>query len=115
MTVIKGIVDRATSPAVLSNFQGLLNAVSDSFVTNMDYDQILKLVRMQQKSSQDWNITTYAVTGGDGDPTQYTYTCGYAWVMWPDYESVNTAKELIRQVLDGEVPVVPEEDPVENY
>ena len=115
MTVIEGIVDRATSPAVLSNFQGLLNAVSDSFVTNMDYDQILKLVRMQQKSSQDWNITTYAVTGGDGDPTQYTYTCGYAWVMWPDYESVNTAKELIRQVLDGEVPVVPEEDPVENY
>jgi len=107
MTVIKGIAAKATSAAVLSHFQDVLGAVSNAFITNIDYDQILTLIKQEQKSNADWHFTTYAVTQGAGDTTQYTYTYGYAWVMWPDYDSVETAKELIRQVLDGEVPTPP--------
>jgi len=113
MEVIKGIVDKATSAAVLANYQSFLNAVSDSFITNINYDEVLKLVKLQQKSGQDWNITTYAVSGSGEDPMQDTYTAGVAWVMWPDYDTVYTAKELIRQVMDGEVPVVPGADEYE--
>ena len=112
MTVIKGIVEKASSSAVLGNFQGFLKAVSDSFITNLSYEEMTKLAKLYQKSGDDWNITTYSVGMGYGDTTQYTYTYGYAWVMPPDYDTVNTAKELIRQVMDGEIPVVPEEDDV---
>ena len=109
MTVIEAIVDKATSAAVLSNFQGFLKSISDSFITNLSYKDMSSLLKLYQKGG-DWNITTYSVTQGYGDTTQYTYTYGYAWVMWPDYDSVNTAKELIRQVMDGEVPTPPVED-----
>jgi hypothetical protein len=50
---------------------------------------------------------------GSGDTTQYTYTYGWAWVMWPDYDTVDIAKELIRQVMDGEIPTPPETE--EDY
>ena len=112
MAVIKGIVEKASSSAVLGNFQGFLKAVSDSFITNLSYEEMTKLAKLYQKSGDDWNITTYSVGMGYGDTTQDTYTYGYAWVMPPDYDTVNTAKELIRQVMDGEIPVVPEEDDV---
>lgn len=31
------------------------------------------------------------------------------WVMWPDYDTVNVAKDLIAQVMAGQTPVVPED------
>lgn len=107
MAVIKAIVDKATSPAVLANYQDLLSAVSDAFVTNISYQQISSLVKMQLKDKTGWNVTTYAVSGG-GD-TCYTYSAGEAWVMWPDDAMINTAKDLIHQVMDGQTPVVPED------
>ncbi len=107
MAVIKAIVNRGTSTAVVSNLQGFLKAVSNAFVTNISYNDMSKLAKLYQKGGS-WNITTYSVGMGDGDTTQYTYTYGWAWVMWPDYDSVNVAKELIRQVVDGEIPTPPE-------
>lgn len=108
MTVIRAIVDRVTSPAILSNYQSFLKAVSKCVVTNFTYGDVTQLAKMQQKNGSSWNITTYAVGMGSGDTNQYTYTYGYAWVMPPDYDTVNIAKELIQAVMNGEVPVVPE-------
>jgi LCP family protein required for cell wall assembly len=113
MEVISGIVDRATSTAVLSNLQGFLKAVQNAFITNLSYSDMSKLAKQYQKAGGDWNITTYSVGMGDGDTTQYTYTYGWAWVMWPDYDTVDIAKELIRQVMDGEIPTPPETE--EDY
>lgn len=110
MAVIKAIVERGTSSAVLSNYQGFLKAVSNCFITNISYQDITKLAKVYQSGGGSWNVTTYSVGMGYGDTNQYTYTYGYAWVMPPDYETVDTAKALIRQVLDGEIPVVPQED-----
>ncbi len=106
MTVIKGIVKKASSKAVLSNYKNLLNAVSDAFITSFSYDDISSLVQMQLKKSPDWNITSYAVSGPCS--MEYTYSAGNASVMQPNEEMVNTARQLINQVLNGEVPTVPE-------
>ncbi len=108
MEVIRSIVSKVTSPSVLANYQELLQAVSDSFVTNIDYDQITSLAQMQQRDNRSWHVTTYAVGMGEGSTYQQTYSAGIAWVMPPDYNMVNIAKDLIRQVMDGEVPVIPE-------
>lgn len=108
MEVIRGIVDKVTSPSILSNYQNLLKAVSDSFVTNIDYNQITSLVQMQQRDNRGWHITTYAVGMGDGNTYQSTYSAGVAWVMPPDYNTVNVAKDLIRQVMEGQTPVIPQ-------
>ncbi|MBQ9393179.1 MAG: LCP family protein [Oscillospiraceae bacterium] len=107
MEVIRGIVNKAISPAILSRYQDVLNAVADAFITNLTYEEIAALVQMQQKDMQGWNVTTYAVGMGDGNTMQPTYSAGVAWVMPPDYETVNTARDLIQQVLNGETPQVP--------
>lgn len=107
MAVIKAIVNKATSASVLSNYQNLLNAVSDAFITNLSYDDITALVKMQQKNMTGWNITSYSVYGSGG--TDYTYSAGNAYVMYPDYDLVNSAQSMMQAVLNGEVPQVPED------
>lgn len=103
MTVIKAIVNKACSSAVLTKYQELLKAASDAFITNMPYADISSLVQMQLGDMADWNITTYAVSG-EGS-TEYCYALGdKAWVMIKDSSKVNTAKNMIQQVINGEVP-----------
>ena len=103
MTVIKAIVNKACSSAVLTKYQELLKAASDAFITNMPYADISSLVQMQLGDMADWNITTYAVSG-EGS-TEYCYALGdKAWVMIKDSSKVHTAKNMIQQVINGEVP-----------
>ena len=109
MTVIKAIVNKACSSAVLTKYQELLKAASDAFITNMPYADISSLVKMQLGDMADWNITTYAVSG-EGS-TEYCYALGdKAWVMIKDSSKVNTAKNMIQQVINGEVPTTSSSD-----
>lgn len=109
MTVIKAIVNKACSSAVLTKYQELLKAASDAFITNMPYADISSLVQMQLGDMADWNITTYAVSG-EGS-TEYCYAFGdKAWVMIKDSSKVNTAKNMIQQVINGEVPTTSSSD-----
>lgn len=109
MTVIKAIVNKACSSAVLTKYRELLKAASDAFITNMPYADISSLVQMQLGDMADWNITTYAVSG-EGS-TEYCYALGdKAWVMIKDSSKVNTAKNMIQQVINGEVPTTSSSD-----
>ena len=107
MAVIKGIVSKATSPAILSSYDDLLKAVEGCFITNMPYEDISALVKMQLKNMSGWDITTFAVSG-DPDYQQCATMPGWdLWVMWPDEDDINTAKTLVQQVWNGEVPTLP--------
>ncbi|MBE6919794.1 MAG: LytR family transcriptional regulator [Ruminococcaceae bacterium] len=108
MAVIKGIVDKAVSPQILSSYDELLKAVEGCFITNMPYEDMSGLVKMQLKDMRGWNITTYAVSGsGDMEPCA-TMPGMNLWVMRPNEEMVNIAKGLVQQVINGEVPTLPE-------
>ena len=106
MAVIKGIVEKAASSQILSSFTDLLKAIEGCFITNMHYEDMSALVKMQLRDMSGWNIVTYAVSGeGDMD-----YCATYdmdLWVMQPDEDTVEVAKTLVQQVLNGEVPVIP--------
>lgn len=106
MAVIQAIISKASSPAVLKNYQTLLSSLSDAFITSLSYDDIASLVQMQLQDMSGWHVTSCAVSGS-GD-TSYCYALGdAAWVMRPNMDTVNTAKELIRQVMSGETPQLP--------
>ncbi len=107
MAVIKAIVNKATSASALSNYQKLMNAVSNAFITNMSYNDIAALAKMQQDNMTGWNITSYSVYGSGG--IDYTYSGGNAYVMYPDDELVGNAGRLIEAVQNGEVPQLPED------
>ena len=111
MKVIQAIIEKATSPSVLANYQDLLKAVSDNFITNISYDQISSLVQMMQKNGASWNIQTMSATQGSGDTMQPCYSAygELLYVMPPDYDSVNRIREVIDQVMNGEEIVLPAE------
>lgn len=111
MKVIQAIIEKATSPSVLSKYQDLLKAVSDNFITNISYDQISSLVQMMQKDGASWNIQTMSATQGSGDTMQPCYSSygELLYVMPPDYDSVNRIREVIDQVMNGEEIVLPAE------
>ena len=77
------------------------------FITNMPYEDISALVKMQLKDMRSWNITTYAVSG-TGDMQECASMPGWnLWVMQPNQKQVATAKAMVQQVLNGEVPTLP--------
>ena len=103
MKVIDAMMNKLKSPTVLMSFSKLMDAVSDCFVTSLSQEQISALVRMQLASLSDWDIQSYTVTGTSGKSSQCYSAKGQSlYVMKPDENSVNQAKELIASVLGGE-------------
>ena len=103
MKVIDAMMNKIKSPTVLMSFSKLMDAVSDCFVTSLSQEQISALVRMQLASLSDWDIQSYAVTGTSGKSSQCYSAKGQSlYVMKPDENSVNQAKELVASVLGGE-------------
>ena len=109
MAVIRAIVDKASSPAILKGYQKVLDAVSSSFITSLTYEDISSLVQMQLRDNVHWNITSYSVSGEGGMEPCYSAGNETLWVMWPNATQINTAKSLIQQVLNGETPTLPQD------
>lgn len=101
MEVIKGIIRKALSPSILSSYTDLLAAMEGSFQMSVPYEVLAGIVRDQLESGGSWNIVSYSVTGFGNSAVPYSMDTA-AYVMDPDWETVDHAKELIAQVFSGE-------------
>ena len=110
MTVISGIIDKITSPALLRNYRQILNTLPNAFLTNITFDQVTALVRAQQQDSRKWHVTSYAVSGFADMDYCYSWPGQELYVTRPDPDSVSLAQALIAQVINGETPVLPDSD-----
>ena len=80
-----------------------LDAVGDSFETDMSSSDIRALVNMQISQGGSWTIGSVSVNGTGG--TDYCYELGnYAYVMYPDMDTVEAAVEAIQNVENGGDP-----------
>lgn len=101
MRVIEAIINKMSSSRVLiTNYLDILNSLKGTFQTNIDSNRIYDLVKMQLASMPKWKIETYSLNGFDS--SNYTYSMGdmMLYVMEPDYNTVNEAKEKIKKLLD---------------
>ena len=108
MAIIQAVMQKAMSPDILKNYQSLLDAVEGNFQTSVPYDLIASLVRDQLSSGAEWNIVSYSVNGTGGNEIPYSMSTS-VYVMYPDETTVNTAKKLMEQALDGETVSEPQE------
>lgn len=100
MRVLTGIISKATSPAIITNYNSVMNAVGGSFQTNMESGDITALIKQQLNDMSDWNIVQQAVTGGGA--TLYSPANGFnSWMMVPDESSVATAKAVINSAFNA--------------
>jgi len=103
MEVIKGVIKKAASSALLKNYTKVMEGIAGSFELNMPYDVFSGLVRNQIDDNPKWNVVSYAVNGTGASRRPYSLSTN-AYVMLPDYDTVAHAKELIKQIKEGEIP-----------
>lgn len=95
--VLTSIINKVLSPALITNFNSLLNAVEGSFQTNMSESDINALVRMQLKDMSDWEIIQDQVAGENAN--DYSFAMGRnQYVMYPDEESVERVRKVIESM-----------------
>ena len=103
MRVMNGIINKIVSPQILKNFSGIMNAVGNSFQTNMSVKDMTALVNMQLSKGGSWKIYSCSVNGTGG--TDFAYELGdNAYVMYPDKETIRKAKENIDAIENGDIP-----------
>ncbi len=102
MAVIKGVIQKAMSPTLLTNYTSIMESVSGSFETSVPYDVLAKLVRNQLSNGGEWNIVSYSVDGTGASKKPYSLSTN-AYVMVPDYSTVETAIAMMNQVKAGEI------------
>ena len=73
--------------------------MSGTFQTNITTEEIASLVKLQLDEMPHWKISTYNVTGSDCYQYSYSYPKTELYVMVPDENTVNTAKEKIKEAL----------------
>ena len=106
MALIKGIIDKATSTDMLLHFNDIMSSVEGCFETSMPYDLISTLVREQLESGAEWNVVSYMPTGKGTSAIPYSMGVEAYVIMLNGY-MVETAKDLIQQVYDGEIITAP--------
>lgn len=102
LKVIEGCIDKAMSPEILTKYTTLLDSVSKFIKMDIPSSEISSLVRNQLENGGDWNVTRYAVTGW-GDSQKPWSMAENAYVMWPDEDTVEKAKELMEAVYNDEI------------
>lgn len=107
LAVIKGVADKLTGTNILTNYISILNTLEDCFETSVPDSLISELVRNQITDGEAWNIVSYSVDGTGASRIPYSMS-QYAYVMVPDENTVQTARELIQAVLRGETVSAPE-------
>ena len=103
MAMIEAIIDKAMSPALLTGYMGLMESVSDSFVTNMPKSSVGDLMKLQLREGGSWNVVTNSVSGYVSEAYTYSDSSQLLSVMLPDEASVQSAAELIDRCESGEV------------
>lgn len=101
--VIKGIIQKATSPAILTRYSAVMDTVSDMFLTNIPSSAISDLVKLQLSNSTPWNIQTYSISGKTDEYRHLEVSNVYgASIVLPYEEDISTATKLMNKVISGE-------------
>ncbi|MFQ7539032.1 MAG: LCP family protein, partial [Clostridium sp.] len=102
MRVITGIINKAISPSIITNYTSILDAVSGSFQTNMSNSEMTSLIKMQINDMSGWDIEQIAVNG-TGNASAWSPANGFnSWVMEPNVNTVKRAVEVMKKVENGE-------------
>jgi len=99
--LIEAILQKVTSPKIITNYTSLLDALSSTFVTNLDEDNLKSFIKMQIDKNISWEIEKYVLDGTNGSEYTYSYPKQKLYVMIPDEESLNEAKEIINNTLNN--------------
>ena len=101
--VLTGMLEKAMSPAILTNYSSVLSSIEGSFETNMSSSEITSLIKMQLNDMSSWDIYQVQLSGSGQMMTGGSYMPNNRlYYMVPDESSINECSSLIQQMVNGE-------------
>ena len=97
--ILTSIINKSTSTKIITNYTEILKAVKGKFITNIKDEEITKLIKMQFRDGQAWNIKSISVNGVDSYDYVYSYKKNKLYVMRPIQETVDNAIGKIKDVM----------------
>ena len=97
--VLKAIIEKLLSPAILTGASDLLNSVKGNVETNMSMEQIQELIKSQLDDPQPWSIEMMAATGRGDSNYCYSMPGTKLYVSWPNESSINSIKQAIHDIM----------------
>lgn len=100
--VLSAILNKTlSSKTLITRYSNILNSLSNSFQTNMPSNKIYELVNMQLDQMPSWTIESYNLDGVGASEYTYTYQHQKLYVMVPNEETVNAARDKIDTIEKG--------------
>lgn len=100
--MISAVLKKVCSPAILTSFSGVLDAVSSSIETNMSADEINSLIQLQLSKMPSWDIQSCQIKGDVGNKPCYSLGNKSASVVIPYTSSIQEVVNNINKVKNGE-------------
>lgn len=90
-----------TDKNYITKYKDILTSLDGSFETSMKYEEMTNLFKMQINNNIKWNITSISLDGTGSMQSTYSMGDRKLYVMVPDDNTLNNAKENINKVLNG--------------
>lgn len=103
--VLKAIIDKLTSPSIITKFDSLLTAMKGTFLTNLSDDAIYGLCQKQLDENISWNIVNYRVEGTFGMAQCASSGSTELSVVYPYSNQIQFIGDVMDQVINGETVV----------
>lgn len=117
MLMLKAILKKCTSSAIITKMDGVFESLSSSFETNMSSQEIKSLINMQIDDMSSWDVQSYHLDGDASQRSKVLATIGDVtkvnpngmYITVPDQLSIEQAKKYIDSVMKGEILKVKDE------
>ena len=97
--VLKAIIEKVTSPALIVNASGLIDSMRGSYQTDLPESKIAELINQQLSEGTDWTIIRQATASGGGGMMD-TFSGGVLSVTLPDEYSVKKSTARMNIILE---------------
>ena len=98
--VIEAMLKKFTKSNVIKNYESIMNAVQGMLQTNMTTDEITALIQMQIADMTSWKVSSISVDGTGDMLSTYSFGSQPLYVMHPNEDTIQKAKEVIQQVME---------------
>ena len=99
--IIESIIDKVTSPKIVVNYTSILDAMSNTFITNVESDNLKKFIKKVLDENANWSVEKLVLKGTSSTEYTYSYPKQKLYVMLSDEESINEAKNQINNVVNN--------------
>lgn len=106
MDVVEGIINKALSPSIITNYLSILDALEGKVITNVEYDDIKKFVNMQIKKDPSWSFETISADGTNASAVAYSTGNYKVSVIKPDINTINDIKTSIDNLYNNKKEIV---------